>query len=85
MFYQIIDTLIYIKYFMYFIFLINSLFFNYIFYKIFSNPNKFLLKNLYFFINLNGAFAIKLVQWTITQLEFIEDSNSFNKYILNFF
>ena len=85
MFYQIIDTLIYVKYFMYFIFLINSLFFNYIFYKIFSNPNKFLLKNLYFSINLNGAFAIKLVQWTITQFEFIEDSNSFNKYILNLF
>ena len=28
---------------------------------------------------------IKLVQWTITQFEFIEDSNSFNKYILNLF
>ena len=85
MLYEIIDTLIYIKYFMYFIFLINSLFFNYVFYKIFSIPNKFLLKNLYFNINLNGAFAIKLVQWTITQFKFIEDSNFKQKYILNLF
>jgi predicted unusual protein kinase regulating ubiquinone biosynthesis (AarF/ABC1/UbiB family) len=85
MLYKVIDIFIYVKYFMYFIFLINSLFFNYVFYKRFSNPNKFLLKNLYFNINLNGAFAIKLVQWTITQFQFIEDSNSFNKYILNLF
>ena len=85
MLYKIIDIFIYVKYFMYFIFLINSLFFNYVFYKLFSNPNKFLLKNLYFNINLNGAFAIKLVQWTITQIQFIEHSNSTQKYILNLF
>ena len=85
MLYEIIDSLIYIKYFIYFIFLINSLFFNYVFYKIFSIPNKFLLKNLYFNINLNGAFAIKLVQWTITQFKFIEDTSSNQKYILNLF
>ena len=83
MLYEIIDSLIYIKYFIYFIFLINSLFFNYVFIKYFLFQINF-LKNLYFNINLNGAFAIKLVQWTITQFKFIEDTSSNQKIYFKF-
>ena len=83
MFYKIIDISIYIKYFIYFIFFINSVFLNYVFYTIFSKSNKLLLNYLHFTININGAFAIKFVQWIITQFQFIDNSNS--KYILNLF
>ena len=76
MFYKIIDISIYIKYFIYFIFFINSVFLNYVFYTIFSKSNKLLLNYLHFTININGSFAIKFVQWIITQFQFIDNFSS---------
>lgn len=61
----------YLKYFIYFNLFLNSLFINFISYKL--TKKLYFLKYLYFTININGCFLIKLSQWFNTQLFALDD------------
>ena len=78
-----IDFLIYLKYFVYFNLFLFSLTSNLIYYKITNNIQSYLIKSLYYSINLNGCVLIKFVQWIIINIELLEDDN--NQYILKMF
>ena len=79
LFFVIYDFLNYFKYFIYFNIFLFSLFLNYLSYKLLNEFN--FVNCLYFSINLNGCFLIKLSQWVNTQLHAI-DFTLFNNYEL---
>lgn len=78
-----IDFIYYTKYFLYFNFFMMSLLSNLIYYFSFGKINNSLIKNLYYVINLNGCVLIKFVQWTVTNIEPLENDES--KIILDLF
>ena len=80
---NIIDFFIYIKYFIYFNFLLFSVFINYIYYKIFLSSNYFLVNKLYICINLNGSFVVKFIQWIVNNYNTIDNTDI--KFIVKLF
>lgn len=90
-FYYIFNTikyyLIYSKYCLYFILLINTFFVNILYFKITNKLSDNLLKLLHNIINLNGCVLIKMIQWTLNNIKiFYTDINGINSdIILNIF
>ena len=78
-----VDFIYYSKYFLYFNLFMVSLFSNLIYYFSFGKINNSLIKSLYYVINLNGCVLIKFVQWTVTNIEPLENNES--KVILDLF
>lgn len=66
-----------IKYLLYFNTFLNLLTINYVSYKINNTYNKTLLRYLYNIIEYNGCVLIKIVQWTISNLDILEPDNTF--------
>jgi len=80
---KIIDIFMYVKYFIYFNLLLFSLSINYIYYKIFLSSNNFLVNNLYIFINLNGSFVVKFIQWIVNNYNTIDNKDI--KFVVKLF
>ena len=72
---KVINIFMYLKYFIYFNFLLSSLFINYIYYKIFLTSNNYLVNKLYKCINLNGSFVIKFIQWIVNNYNSIDNKD----------
>lgn len=73
----LIDLYKRIKYLLYFITFLNLLTINYISYKINNTYNKTLLRYLYSSIVYNGCVLIKIVQWTVSNLDILEPYDTF--------
>jgi hypothetical protein len=74
-----------IKYFVFFIMFLNSIFVNYLYYKCFNKTSNNLIVILSYSINLNGCIIIKLIQWINNQLFFLKNINDNNKFINQIF
>ena len=75
--YILLDLYKRIEYLLYFFAFLNLLTTNYISYKITNKYNETLLKYLYNSIQYNGCVLIKIVQWTMANLNILEPNNNF--------
>ena len=81
----IYDFIMYTKYFIYFNFFLLIATNNFIYYKLFNKSNYYLIKALYYSINLNGCVLIKFVQWINNNSEMLDINNSYTKLFNNFY